>query len=288
MRKQIIIGLMLLVGLVSRGQEGMQYLYFHIGDGVNNLSYNLQNGTEKGLSGNSIDAGYSFFFSPNWGFQAGFGLQTFGALSTLNYIYKTPAVDTDGDSYELRINYKNWKEKQRALFIDMPVSIQYRYWIGKDLGLVDKNKLALLVSLGAKVSIPLNAHYKTTGGEIVTTGYFSKWNLELKDMPQHGFLTITDTYTGNVSLKPSYVGILDFGVLYNLNERLDLYLGTYVNYGLNNILTAGSKQVYQPDGVYNGTLASSQTDNLKLKAFGLKVGVFLRLGKTKSSCKSCF
>lgn len=288
MRKQIIIGLMLLVGLISRGQTGMQYLYFHIGDGVNNLSYKLQNGSEKGLSGNSINAGYSFFFLPNWGFQIGFGLQTFGAISTLNYIYPTPAVDTDGDYYELRINYKNWKEKQRALFIDMPVSIQYRYWIGKDLGLVDKNKFALLVSLGAKVSIPLNAHYKTAGGKIVTTGYFSKWNLELKDMPQHGFLTIADTYTSNVSLKPSYVGMLDFGVLYNLNERLDLYLGTYVNFGLNNILTAGSKQVYQPDGVYNGTLASSQTDNLKLKAVGLKVGVFLRLGKTRSSCKCCF
>ena len=44
------------------------------------------------------------------------------------------------------------------------LTIQYRHWIGKDLELVDKNKLALLVSLGAKVSIPLNAHYKTTGG----------------------------------------------------------------------------------------------------------------------------
>ena len=91
-------------------------------------------------------------------------------------------------------------------------------------------------------------------------------------MPQHGFLTITDTYTGNVSLKSSYVGTLNFGVLYNLNERLELYLETHVNYGLNNILTAGSKQVYQPDGVYNGTLASSQTDNLNLKAVELKVG----------------
>ena len=285
MRRQITIGLMLLVGLILRGQEGREYLYFNIAGGLNNLSYKPKDGTEKELFGKSINVGYSFFFSPNWGFQVGLGVQSFGALSNLNYVYKSAAVDIDGDPYELRINYKNWKEQQRALFIEMPVSIQYRYWIGKDLGLVDKNKLAILVSLGAKVSIPLNTFYKTVGGNIVTTGYFSQWNLELKDMPQHGFLTISDVYEGNVYLKPSYVGILDFGLLYGLNERLDLYMGTYLTYGLNNILNAGKQQVYQPDGVYNGTLASSQTDNLKLKAIGLKVGIFLRLGKTRSSCK---
>ncbi|MDP4239534.1 MAG: OmpA family protein [Bacteroidota bacterium] len=269
MKKQIIIGVSLLIFSTLKAQYTKQYLHFDIGGGLNNLEYSLKNGTEKGSFGYSIDAAYSYFFLPNWGLKTGIDLQSYGACSTLNYLSTTRDVDTDGDAYEFRTSYKNWQEKQHALFLEIPLEVQYRHFFNKKIG--------LLASVGAKVSIPVSADYKTTGGAMVTTGYYSQWNVELSNMPQHGFSTIMNSYSGNLSLKTAYVSIADIGCLFALSKQTNLYLGGYINYGLNNILTPETKQIYQPNRVYNGILVSDQLTKVNLQAVGVKVGLCWQL-----------
>ncbi len=270
MKKQIIIGLSLLVFGFIQAQKTENYVHFNIGLGEQNLSYKLQNGTEKAQLSYTINAAYSRFFTSNWGLQTGLGLQSFGALSTLNYQSSIPnVVDIVGDSYEFRDNYKGWQEKQQALFIDIPLEAQYRHFFSRKLG--------VLVSAGAKISIPINASYKTVAGEMVTTGYYSKWNVVLHDLPQYGFNTYTSGYNDNLSLKPAYMAIADLGGLYKLSEKLELYVGGYINYGLNNIITTDAKSVYQPDGTYNGLFGSDQVSKVAPIAFGVKVGVYWKL-----------
>ena len=262
-----------IVGLIH-GREVQHYLYFNGGGGLNNLSYNLQDGTQKGRFGNTINVGYSFFFNKNFGVLTGVGFQNFGAISTINKQFKTPDVDSDGANYEFRANYANWKEKQNSLFVDIPLAFQFQQPI--------TSRLALISSIGAKISFPLNTNYKTVGGEIVTTGYYSQWNVEYKNLPQHGFTTITDAYKGSLSFKTAYIGTADLGTIYAITERINLYFGGYFNYGINNILKPDSKLIYQPDGVYNGVLSSSQTNSVKPVSMGLKLGVYFQLGKVKS------
>jgi len=272
MKKQIIVGLSLLVFGVVQAQIDENYIHFNLGGGEQNLSYTLQNGTEKAQSGYTINATYSHIFISDWGFQTGLGVHSYGALSTLNYQSATPnVIDAAGDSYEFRVNYKNWQEKQQALFVNIPLELQYLFLFS--------DKFSVLTGFGASVSIPLKANYKTVGGEMVTTGYYSKWNVELSDLPLHGFSTYTGSYSGNLSLKPAYTAIFDFGGLYKLSDKLDLYFGGYFNYGLNNVVTSGSKSVYQPDGTYNGFLGSDQVNKVTPIAFGVKVGIYWRLGK---------
>jgi len=269
MKKQIIIGVSLLVFGTLKAQYTKQYVHFDVGGGLHNLEYNLQNGTQKGQLGYTADVAYSYFFKPSWGIKTGIGVQAYGAQSTLNFLSATPAVDTDGDTYEFRTNYKNWQEEQHALFVEVPLELQFRHFFSKKVG--------LLASVGAKVSIPVLASYKTSGGSMVTTGYYSKWNVELYKMPQHGFTTLTNAYSGNLSLKTAYSGIADLGCLYTLSKEMSLYMGAYVNYGLNNILTPDTKQIYQADGVYNGVFASNQLTKLNPFAVGVKVGVCWKL-----------
>jgi OmpA-OmpF porin, OOP family len=269
MRRHITIVLILLFCSMLQAQEKQQYLHLTVGGGLHNLSYDLQNGTQSGRFGNSINAGYSYFFTKHWGVQSGIGLQWFNARSTINYFSATPQVDIDGESFEFRANYKDWQEKQQALFLDIPLTLQYRHALSR--------KISLQGSAGGKISIPVGTSYKTTGGSITTTGYYAQLNAELSDLPEYGFATITDSYNGKLSLRPSYMAIADVGGLYTLSPKVDLYLGAYVNYGLNNALKADTKEAYQYDGIYNGLLASAQTGKVTPISVGVKLGAYFRL-----------
>src|ERR1035437_1486709 len=277
MKKQIILVFAILIYGAIQAQETGNYLNFNVGGGIHNLSYSLRNGTEKGQFGYTINAGYSYFFTPQWGLHTGLGLQSFQSLSTLNYLSSTPDIDSQGESFTLKANYKNWQERQTALFVDIPLTVQFKLPIAQRFG--------LLASAGGKISVPFNTSYKSVGGEIVTTGFYKQYNAELSEMPQHGFSTYTNSFTGNLSLKTSCMAIADLGGLYKLTDKTDLYIGGYINYGLNNILNAENKLIYQYnglDGVYNGLLASTQTNNINPISFGLKVGVYWHLGQNKS------
>lgn len=275
MKKQIILVFAILICGAIQAQGTGNYLDFNVGGGIHNLSYNLSNGAEKGQFGYTINAGYSYFFTPQWGLHTGLGFQSFQSLSTLNYLSSTPDIDSDGQSFMFKANYKNWQERQSALFVDIPLTIQFKLPITQKFG--------LLTSVGGKISVPFNTSFKSVGGELVTTGYYSQYNVELSGMPQHGFSTYTNSFTGNLSLKTSCMAIADLGVLYKLSEKTDLYVGGYINYGLNNIYNAENKLIYQYNGLYNGLFASTQTNNINPVSFGLKVGVYWHLGQNKSS-----
>lgn len=265
MNKQLILGLVLLFSSAAYAQEDGHYFYLNAGGGFHNLSYDLNNGSEKGMAGYSFNGGYSYYFNSRWGLQTGLGLRTFRPQSTLNYNTVNPLVDEDGENYDFRTNYSNWKEKQQLLFLDIPLGLQYRFG--------SNEKLRFQAGAGIKVSFPVSTKYQTNGGTIVTSGYYSQWNVELKDLPRHGFTTITDLPKGDVSLKPSYGGFAELGTLYRLTNRLDLYFGGYLDYGINKVSKSSDKPLYQPEGVYNGVLASNQVNGAKLISFGLKLGV---------------
>ena len=271
MKKLIILGWALLICSAIQSQKTANYLHFNIGGGLNNLSYNLNNGTEKGQFGYTVNAAYSYFFSSQWGIQSGIGLQSFNSLSTINLKSVSSEIDTDGQAYELRTNYKDWQEKQQILSLDIPIMGQFRHSFNRTFG--------ILAAVGAKISLPIYTNYITTAGQIVTTGYYNQWNVELADMPQHGFTTYTNSYSGNLTLKPSFMAIAEVGGLYNLSKKIDLYVGGYFNYGLNNILNPNSKLIFQPNTIYNGVFASNQTNKVILVSVGLKVGLYWQLDK---------
>jgi len=274
MKKQLIIGFFLLLYANIQAQETNQYLYFNAGGGSHNLSYKLPYGIEKGGCGYSFNAGYGFYIDKHWGFQTGIGFQTFNPTATLNYMTSVPAIDSDGANYVFRTSYNNWKEKQQLLMFEIPIGAQYRFDI--------KEKIQFVATAGLKVLFPVKTTYKSTGGELVTSGLYSQWNVELKDLPQHGFNTITDQVKGNVTVKASCVAYAEAGALYGLTPRLDLYAGGYIDLGMNNVLKSDNRLVYQMDGVYNGVLASNQTEKAKTVALGMKVGVRWHFGQKKA------
>jgi outer membrane protein OmpA-like peptidoglycan-associated protein len=238
------------------------------GVGLHNLKYDLQNGDVKNGLGGTFNVGYSYFFKPGWAISTGVGLLSSQTTGTLTQVVSETAVDLDGDTYELLTSYNSLEEKQTALFFDIPVNLQYQRWVNENWG--------ILAAVGAKACIPLSASYKVTDGSASTTGYYEEWNVELSDMTQHDFSTLTNQPSGDLSLKTSLSLNTELGALYNLSQKVDLYLGSYINIGINNLIDAGSNSVYSGDGTYHSMLASTQTSKVSLTTFGIKIGLRLR------------
>ncbi len=254
---------------LSEAKDSCQYLHINVGGGMNELNYQLQDGTQKGLPGFTINAAYSFLFTPHWGIQTGLGLQSFRALSEIDMLTKAAATDVDGEAYELRTYYTDWQEKQQVLYLDIPLTGLYRFALTE--------KISIQASAGAKVSFPLQTSFKTLGGEITTTGYYDQWNLELTDLPPYGFYTPSTSFSGRFKKKTSYMGVADLGGLVKLSDKTDLYVGGYLNYGLNNVLIPENKLIFEQNGTYNGALTSNQTNHVRPISVGLKVGLYWRI-----------
>jgi len=240
-------------------------LFINAGGGIHQLKYQLNNGTSKGGVGTILNAGYSYFFNNNWGVSAGIGLQTLKSEATLNYMVKSPDSDTDGDTYELRTNYKDWKEEQNAYTADIPIALNFKYDIDSHVGLT--------TSIGGKFSIPFRTTYKATGGTITTTGYYSQWNVEFSDLPEQRFTTYANRPTGDITLKPTFSFIADIGATFKISKAIALYTGAYTSYGIISMLKNNAKPIYQKDGTYNGILSSYQSNNLIPMTLGVKLGV---------------
>ncbi len=270
MKKLLFISLLLWGAGTIHAQEKSQSIYFNIGSGFHNLKCNLQNGKQESNMGYRVNLGYNYFFSKNWGFGAGLGLESFESKATLNYQTSKASVDTDGESFEFRTQYTDWQERQSILLLDIPVSFIYQKEINE--------KLKFQFSVGPKVSFAVQSNYKTEGGTIETTGYYPQYNVVLYGMPQHNFTTLTSFPKNDISLNPVVSAYSNLGGLYKLSNRLDLYAGVYFDYGLTNMIDAQDKLLYQEDGVYNGVFSSDLTNKVKQIAFGFKIGVNFRLG----------
>jgi OmpA-OmpF porin, OOP family len=265
---KLLVGLSLLFFGTLHAQKATQYLHFNIGGGLNELEYQVTDGIQRGKFGGTVNAAYSYFFSPSFGLQTGVGIQSFHALSTLNFLTSSNEIDIDGDSYQLRTNYTDWKEKQQVLFLDIPLLGQYKHSFNKKIG--------FLASAGARISIPIYSSYKVLSGEIKTTGYYNQWNIVLQDLPKHGLITTSRNYSGNLSVKPAYMAVTEAGLLYKLSPKTDFYISGYFNYGFNNILTPDTKSIYQLDGTYNSVFTSIETKKVTTISVGFKTGLYWR------------
>ena len=185
MKNYFIISLFIFIGLSGlQAQEKGHYYNFNIGGGYHTLQYDLDNGSHTGGLGYTVNLGYSYFFAPTWGITTGVGIQSFQSEGTLNYMAIFSKVDDDNDAYQFRTDYRDWQEKQSALLLDIPIGISHL--------MVLNNQWKLRGTVGAKISMALDASYQTTGGDIQTSLYYQRLNAEIFDIDEHSLETRTN------------------------------------------------------------------------------------------------
>lgn len=251
--------------MLMQAQKSENIFHLSIGGGHHNLFYSLKDGVQIPLTGYKANVAFSHFFTSKLGLQIGGGFQTFNSISTLNFTENTPAIDSDMDSYVFKTKFCNWQEKQQVVFLEIPFTGQFKHQIN--------NKIDFLLSVGAKLSLPVSATYQAFGDKLITSGYYPQYNIELTDLPQHGFSEITPSFSGKINMKPLYSAVAELGASYKLTPKIYFHAGGYFSYGLNNILNANTKMLYMIDGTYNSVFQTYQTESLKPISVGLKLGL---------------
>lgn len=217
-----------------------------LGGGYGSMGYNLKNdGKEIGFFGGSAQLRYLYYFSPNWGIGLGAGFAYYSSTGTLNTttVFTPDIHDSDassggqGEAYEHHVKTHDWQEKQNAYMLDVPVLIQCSYPTKTTL---KNGPLKIYADLGADLGFALAASRQLTGGSIDHTGWYEAWNLELSHVDDHDFYTeqASDFGSGKqaLKLKMPAVGLMaDFGLAIPLSAKLDLLIGLYGTYTVNNI-----------------------------------------------------
>lgn len=301
----LILGLMLAISFALPAQEKGSYITGAGTLGLSGFQYNLEGGSEKSGLGYGGVLGYQYFFNRHWGVSAGVGISfytTTAKYDDKSFVYKNQ-LDNEQDVYDLTLRLRNWEEKQEGYFLEIPVMAMYQHKFG------EKQRHGIYAGLGVKVQIPNVIGTSTfsieEGSNLQTSAYYPEWNLVVggdgnPDVSAHSYgstESMNDMWASQSrdnELNVSFAVAGEAGFLFGLSRRVDLTVGAYMDYGVNNIqkqdedpLISPVPNVAQQDGQvgelinYKGVINSNAVDRVNLMSVGAKVGVRVKLGKLK-------
>ena len=268
-----------------------------LGGGLSYLKYDLATGNRRPGLGGKFALGYRYFFTPNWGLGTGvdFGLYR-SKVKWSQFADSYMTTDIDGNQFEFRTTINDFNERQRATILQIPLTLQYQS--GND-----DSQRRFYANIGAAVGFPLSGKYNNKTS-LVNSGYYEYEIYEYTTDTFMGFgkfdnLKSNDKLTFN---SPAIFASAELGVKWKLRDKIWLYTGAYLDYGLNNINntapTAASKpsiveyntakptdftihSVINSRYTHNGSAQSFVGDKLK----PIAVGVIVRIAIGKASSK---
>jgi OOP family OmpA-OmpF porin len=149
-------------------------------------------------------------------------------------------------------------------------------------------------SAGGRALFPLNASIEQSAHQLSLSGFYPDYNLEVSNLPQHGFGTINNwTASQTVALTPTAALSAATGLSFQLSRGTRLYMGVYLDYGLSDLKG-------RSDSVPLVTYSSANVDNVQansvlkmpiagqmtLLSFGLQVRISFGSANAKSGARS--
>ena len=239
--------------------------------------------------GYGCDAGIGFtgFFTPRWGIHVGAGLGYFhvkNSIKNLTYITK----QDDCGIYDLYTALNNFQETHKAVFVSVPLMIQFQtkmssnYWNWKK-----SKRVGFYAKAGAKAQFLI--HYNCTSEiELLNNAaYYPELDSWIYTLPDFGlgiFNNINSFKNNNFSI----VALLatEAGLKWRIGKNHYLYTGAYFDYGLNDFTNKNREDAK----TFVLSLSEEKTSLLKftrkmnLMVIGLKLRLaFVQIHK-KESC----
>ena len=256
-------------------QEHKHEISVSPGGGISTLNYKLSEGYSYDELGVCYSFGYTYSFNKYWGLNTGLEYAFYSAnMRSNDDYYSGQDVKIQNTLYEFRVICDDYAEIQKATYLNIPVMAQFQ--IGH------KHKLYLLS--GIKTGIPLSANYSNSWKSLKTYRY----NLSVPS--QNPVFIEYQEGLSNGKLKMGILLSLSFEInaKWKLSDRMALSLGTYLDYGINDIYSGDrNKSLFrynnENEPVNNNIFASHYPNGgIEQKSFTEKVstlatGIKLRL-----------
>jgi len=272
--KFLSVILVILLGCQNSYSQDKEH-QFSIGAGgvFSFIDYGLKDGQLDRENGLSLNLRYSYYLNDNWSIGLGAEYQTFNSAANLPNVNGSYATtDSEAENFEFRYNATRLRESQNLKFINIPINLQYE---GADYP-------SIYASVGAKVGFAIKSTYETSIDNVSTSGYYPQYDAELFDPAFMGFGNFGTVNTGkqDLDLAVAYLATFEAGVKQFESDGMAIYIGLYLDYGINDILKKDSRPelIEYTEGVpvnlqYNSLLNSSSAEDVKLMAYGAKLRI---------------
>ncbi len=213
-----------------------------------------------------IEIGYSI--SSNLSISSGVGFMIYNSsfdLGTYTSSYDT--TDSENEAYKRYIDGSGISETQKITFLSIPVSF--------NISIPLTDKFGFYVRPGLNMLFQMNSAFDNSG-TFDYSGYYTKYNVTISDVPFEGF----ETGAHNVGGGELMISPLNFefcagaGTELSLQKKLKLTLGVEYRKVLTGIsayeVPATYRLTTKPDQM-NSVMAGC--DDVSAKAFGVSVGL---------------
>lgn len=250
-----------------------QGLSVEINGGEQGTHYSLRNGKTSLLPGGSLGLLYTFPIKDGLGVMTGITGAVYRTKAMLpdGALFNNYQVDDAGSAFQYSMKTEGYQETQQFFAAGIPIILQYHTpGAGRQF----------YISGGGKVLLPANDRIHVSARQLMLSGYYPDYNVEVSDLPQHGFGTVNQ-WTANTTAKlnPAVALTASAGVGFRISPTMRLFSGLYIEYGLTSLRAASKDSMplvsYSPTGVAgvkgNGVLTMPGAGAMKSLSFGLQV-----------------
>lgn len=280
-----LITSLFLLTILAPSPVAAQGFNIQLDGGLQGMHYTLPNGDVQSQPGGSLGLGYSFRLGGSLELLTGVTGGIYRTKATLRdgVISSSYQVDDAGSAFQYNVKATGYKETQRFYALSVPLLLQYH---------TQDPLLQWYLDGGAKVFVPFGSSAEVSAGQLVLSGYYPDYNIEISNLPQHGFGTINGwKSSASPQLKASAALSAATGVSFSLAPQTRLYIGVYVDYGLTGMTKNGGSTLplvgYNPTGVGSvqagSVLDQRSTGKASLFSFGLQVRLSFGLGARPGS-----
>ncbi len=252
------------------------------GFGLSTLQYKMKTGERKDGTGGTFGVSGSYFFNDGLGIRTGLEMSLYKAESNVASISDRYMAHDGKDEFEFRSVINEYTEKQSLMTLEIPLLLQLQY------PLFDEQ--FIFFSFGGKVAFPMNAYYKTSGSDLVTSAYYPKYDIVLNGPVFQGLGAFrSNKVKEDLDFKPAFMLSGEVGLKWEIAESFSLYSGFYIDYGLNDIRKKVRNQPFliynqqNPAHYVNNSVLNTQythegkTDAFTKKIMPMAVGIKIRV-----------
>jgi hypothetical protein len=220
---------------------------------------------KNGISVNFVIEG-GYYFSKMAGVSIGAGMSSYSAEQILDSCsIKYNAIDSDLESFEMRIKGKTITETQKLSFLNIPVCFILKIPAGEKLG--------FYIKAGMSFDIPMTKTWEGNG-TFTYDGYYATYPVLLHDIPGYFPANLNTSSEGTLEVKSfSQTIIASGGAFARLNESIHFSLGINFNRSLGNISAYNpeSYKLTSEPGNLNSIMGG--VENAGVTGLGLSLGV---------------